>query len=76
MLDILDELLAEALRQNPKVIQYPGPTPDQRRGSIRSLLATDSMDGMRFRYWFNNREGKDLDYWRKELDTKMLEKPL
>lgn len=73
-MSILDQILAEALKEHPlqrKVIQYPAP--EQKRSSIRSMLAADSMDGMRFRYWFSRLKERDLDQWRAEVDRQMLE---
>lgn len=75
-MSLLDQFLAEALKEHPvqrRVIQYPAP--EVRRGTIRNLLQADSMDGMRFRYWFTQpaNQSKDLDQWRELVDKQMLE---
>lgn len=72
---LLDQFLSEALKENPsqrRVIQYPPPA--ERRHHIRSMLAADSMDGMRFRFWFTQQpyQAKNLDQWRLEVDKQML----
>lgn len=86
MIDLLENLLTEALRENPPRRPQPRATDSERRAAIdyldrlrdrskvRQSLEADSMDGMRFRFWFHNYMGKDLtlEDWRKLIDDRML----
>lgn len=80
-MSILEQFLTEALKEHPlqrKVIQYPPPA--ERRGTLRNMLAADSMDGMRFRWFMLHQncwkvnQSWDLDQWREFVDKQMLEK--
>lgn len=63
-----------ATKPQPRRTPDQGPSSEEKLRQVRDLLASESMDGMRFRFWFTRggRDSKSLAEWRKEIDHAIM----